>query len=233
MLAHAGLLDGRRASTHWRYLDQLAARFPHIVIDPVDLYVEDGPVLTSAGSAAGLDMLLHLVRSDYGAHVANQVAQRLVIPAQRDGAQAQLVARPMPDDDDNRIAGLMDWLRENLRAAHSIDAMAARTAMGPRTLFRKFKERTGMTPLAWLVRERVNLARVLLETRPGMAIDDVADLAGLGSAESLRRHFRIAGMGAPGRYRKHRSRRVTGVVADQNGDRHLAVPVPGYADAEA
>ena len=139
----------------------------------------------------------------------------------------------MPDDDDNRIAGLMDWLRENLRAAHSIDAMAARTAMGPRTLFRKFKERTGMTPLAWLVRERVNLARVLLETRPGMGIDDVADLAGLGSAESLRRHFRIAGMGAPGRYRKDRSGRVSGVVAVQNGDRHHAVPVSGSADAAA
>lgn len=164
--------------------------------------------------------------------IANQVAQRLVIPAQRDGAQAQLVARPMPDDDDNRVARLMDWLRENLRAAHSIDAMEARTAMGPRTLFRKFKERTGMTPLAWLVRERVSLARVLLETRPGMGIDDVADLAGLGSAASLRRHFRIAGMGAPGRYRKDRSGRGADVVADQNGDRH-AVPAPGSADVAA
>ncbi len=230
VLAHAGLLDGRRASTHWRYLDQLAARFPGIAIDPVALYVEDGPVLTSAGSAAGLDMLLHLVRSDFGFDVANRVAQRLVIPAQRDGAQAQLVARPMPDDAGNRIARLMDWVRENLRAAHTIAGMARQSGMGARTLHRKFRERTGLTPLAWLVRERVELAARLLETRPGMAIDAVADLAGLGSAESLRRHFRMLGMVSPARYRRENEIGALHVGLQQQLGKarvRLAEPDPG------
>ena len=208
VLAHAGLLDGRRASTHWRYLEQLAARFPAITIEPVALYVEDGAVITSAGSAAGLDMLLHLVRSDFGAAVANQVAQRLVLPAHRDGAQAQLVQRPLPDDDASQIAQLMDWVRENLRAAHTVDSMAAQAHMGARTLHRKFRERTGMTPQAWLVRERVRLATQLLETRPGIGIEAVADLAGLGSPESLRRHFRLHGLDSPARHRKRSAPRL-------------------------
>lgn len=203
VLAHAGLLDGRRASTHWRYLDQLAARFPAIVIEPVALYVEDGAIITSAGSAAGLDMLLHLVRSDFGAHVANQVAQRLVVPAHRDGAQAQLVLRPVPDQASSQVATLMDWVRENLRVGHTVASMAAQAGMGTRTFQRKFKDRTGMAPLAWLVRERVTLAARLLETRPGIAIEAVADLAGLGSPESLRRHFRLQGLRSPARYRKN------------------------------
>ena len=202
VLAHAGLLDGRRATTHWRYLDQLASAFPSVRIEAGVLYAHDGNIITSAGSAAGLDMLLHVVRSDFGAEVANRVAQRLVIPAHRDGDQAQLVERPLPSPEQNAIARLMDWVRENLRAEHSVQSMAQRAGMGTRTFQRRFRDGTGSTPTAWLVRERVTLAARILETRPALAIDAVADLAGLGSGESLRRHFRSHGLGPPGRYRR-------------------------------
>jgi AraC family transcriptional activator FtrA len=203
VLAYAGLLDGRKATTHWRYFERLAARFPAIGIVPDVLYVEDARIVTSAGSAAGLDMLLHLVRSDFGAAIANQVAQRLVIPAHRDGGQAQLVARPLPQAGADPIAQTMDWIRENLRAAHSLASMADQARMGVRTFQRRFRDRTGLTPLDWLVRERVALAAQLLETRPALGIEAVADLAGLGSPESLRRHFRSHGLASPARYRRH------------------------------
>lgn len=202
VLAHAGLLDGRRASTHWRYLAQMASAFPAVRVEEGVLYVEDGRIVTSAGSAAGLDMLLHLVRCDFGADIASRVAQRLVVPGHRDGDQAQLVARPLPSEEHNAIARLMDWVRENLRAEHSVESMAAQAKMGARTFQRRFKDSTGQSPLAWLVRERVELAARILETRPQLPLDAVADLAGLGSPESLRRHFRSHGMPPPGRYRK-------------------------------
>lgn len=206
VLAHAGLLDGKKATTHWRYLDRLARDFPEVKVQQGVLYVEDDGIVTSAGSAAGLDMLLHLVRSDHGVELASRVAQRLVIPAHRDGDQAQLVARPLPSPGENGIARLMDWVRENLRAPHTVDSMAAQARLGTRTFQRRFKDRTGLTPLAWLVRERVALAAQVLETRPGLAIEAVADLAGLGSAESLRHHFRKHGLLPPGRYRSAASR---------------------------
>jgi AraC family transcriptional activator FtrA len=147
-------------------------------------------------------MLLHLVRSDFGAEIANRVAQRLVIPAHRDGDQAQRVARPLPRAGTDPIAHTMDWIRENLRAAHTLSSMAGQARMGVRTFQRHFKDRTGASPLDWLVRERVMLATRLLETRPALGIDAVADLAGLGSPESLRRHFRSHGLPPPARYRR-------------------------------
>lgn len=202
VLAHAGLLDGRRATTHWRYLEAMRTSFPAIELDAAALYVDDGGIVTSAGSAAGLDMLLHLVRTDFGADIANRVAQRLVIPAHRAGGQAQLVARPLPATDTDGIAALMDWVRENIRLAHTVASMAAQARIGMRSFQRRFGERTGTTPLAWLIGERVALARQLLETQPGLDIDCVADLAGFGSAESLRRHFRAHGLAAPARHRK-------------------------------
>lgn len=202
VLAHAGLLDGRSATTHWHHFERLAAQFPQVAIEAGALYVDDDRVVTSAGSAAGLDMLLHLVRTDYGTEIANWVAQRLVVPAHRDGDHQQLVLRPLPDADTNRIAPMMDWVPENIRAAHTVASMSARVQMGRRTFQRRFKEATGLSPLAWLVRERLALAARLLETRSGLGIDAVADLAGLGSAESLRRHFRLHGLAPPGRYRK-------------------------------
>ena len=202
VLAHAGLLDGKRATTHWRYFAQLTESFPTIQIVADALYVQDGAVITSAGSAAGLDMLLHLVRSDYGAAIANQVAQRLVLPAHRGGDQVQQVTRPLPQAGSDPIAHTMDWVRENMRAAHTLASMAGQARIGVRTFKRRFKDRTGLSPLDWLVRERVTLAAQLLETRPALGIDAVADLAGLGSPESLRRHFRSHGLASPARYRK-------------------------------
>jgi len=202
VLAHAGLLDGKKATTHWRYLERLSRDFPRIDVQQGVLYIEDDGLITSAGSAAGLDMLLHLVRRDHGVAVAGRVAQRLVIPAYRDGDQAQLVARPLPSPGDNGIAHLMDWVRENLRAEHTVDSMAAQLRMGARTFQRRFKDRTGLSPLAWLIRERVLLAAQILETRPALPIDAIADLSGLGSAESLRRHFRLQGLPSPARYRR-------------------------------
>lgn len=205
VLAHAGLLDGRRATIHWHYTAQLAARFPAVRVEAGVLYVEDGRVITSAGSAAGIDMLLHLVRSDYGSAVANLVARRLVVPGHRDGEQAQLVTRPVPDAGINRIGRLLDWVRENLRAGHSIESMAAHAQMSRRSFQRKFKQATGVAPLDWLVRERVALAADLLESRPALAIDLVAELAGFGSAESLRR-FRRLGRASPAAQRRAQQR---------------------------
>ncbi len=206
VLAHAGLLNGKKATTHWRYLARLAEEFPEVVVQQGVLYADDDGLITSAGSAAGLDMLLHLVRRDYGLEVAGRVAQRLVIPAHRDGGQAQLVARPLPAPGANGIAPLMDWVRENLRAGHTVASMAVQARMGTRSFQRHFKDRTGLSPLAWLVKERITLAAQILETRPGLHIEAVADLAGLGSAESLRRHFRLQGLPSPARYRRQARR---------------------------
>jgi AraC family transcriptional activator FtrA len=202
VLAYAGLLDGRRATTHWHYTDALAASFPAVDVQAGVLYVEDGNLITSAGSAAGLDMLLQVVRADYGADIANIVARRLVVPAHRDGGQAQLVNRPVPRSGRNRIAQLMDWVRENLRAAHSVASMAEHIQMSTRTFQRQFREATAMTPLEWLVRERVTLATHLLESRPTLAVDLIADLAGFGSSESLRRHLRRLGHPPPHQLRR-------------------------------
>ncbi len=202
VLAHAGLLAGKRATTHWRYAERLAARFPDIAVDASALYIDEGQVITSAGSAAGLDMLLHLVRRDHGARVANQVAQRLVMAPHREGGQAQFVPRPMPRTVDSPIARLMDWLRENPRAEHTLASMAARVHMSVRTLQRQFQEAAGCSPLDWLVGERIAVAKDLLESHPGLDMDAVADLAGFGSVESLRRHFRQRGLPAPSRYRQ-------------------------------
>ena len=204
VLAHAGLLAGRRATTHWRYAEQLARAFPDTVVDVAALYVDEdeGRVITSAGSAAGLDMLLYLVRRDHGARVANMVAQRLVMAPHRDGGQAQFVPRPMPTGEVSAIARLLDLLRENLRAAHTLDSMAASAGMSRRTLQRRFKEATGRAPQDWLIRERIAVTKELLETHPALSMEQVADLAGLGSPESLRRHFSRHRLPAPSRYRQ-------------------------------
>lgn len=201
VLAHAGLLDGRRATTHWRYAERLQQRFPAIRVDAAALYIDEGPVITSAGSAAGLDMLLHLVRRDHGPRIANQVAQRLVMAPHREGGQAQFVPRPMPSGGDSPVARLMDWLRENPRVAHTLEGMAAQVNLSVRTLQRQFKDATQQTPLAWLTGERISLAQELLANDPALAMERVAELAGFGSAESLRRHFRQRGLPPPKRYR--------------------------------
>jgi AraC family transcriptional activator FtrA len=207
LLAAAGLLDGRRATTHWRYAAALAARYPGIRVEPNALYVDEGRVLTSAGSAAGLDMLLHLVRCDFGAQIANQVAQRLVIPPHREGDQAQFVPRPLAKDGRGRLARLMDFVRAHPAAPHTLASLAQRAAMSPRTLQREFHAATGMAPYEWLVAERIERAKELLETTR-LPAQSVAARAGLGSAESLRHHFRQRVGTTPAAYRRRFSRRV-------------------------
>jgi AraC family transcriptional regulator, transcriptional activator FtrA len=206
VLAAAGVLDGRRATTHWKYLERLAARYPSIRVEPNALYVDEGQVLTSAGSAAGLDMLVHLVRKDFGAKIANQVAQRLVIPPHREGGQAQFVPRPVPSDERGRLAKLLDWIRAHLAAEHTIESLAAHSAMSTRTLQREFKAATGLAPYAWLVRERIERAKELLETGRLPALR-IAERVGMGSAESLRHHFRAQVGTTPAQYRARFSRR--------------------------
>jgi AraC family transcriptional activator FtrA len=207
ILAAAGLLTGKRATTHWKYIDLLASRYPDIVVEPNALYVDEGRILTSAGSAAGLDMLVHVVRKDFGSKVANQVAQRLVIPPHREGGQAQFVPRPVAADERGRLARLLDWIRAHLAAEHTIESLAAQASMSPRTLQREFKASTGLSPYAWIVRERIERAKELLESSR-LPAQRIAELVGMGSAESLRHHFRAQVGTAPARYRARFSRRA-------------------------
>lgn len=201
VLAAAGVLDGKRVTTHWRYAERLAQRYPRVHVEPNALYVEDGQIMTSAGSAAGLDMLLHLVRKDYGSTVANAVARRLVIAPHRDGGQAQFVPRPMPADELGRLSKLMNWLRTHPAGPHTLASMAKRAAMSPRTLQRQFRDACGLAPYEWLVRERISIAKDLLETSPA-PLRRIAALAGFGSEESLRRHFRRTTGTSPIAYRR-------------------------------
>jgi AraC family transcriptional activator FtrA len=201
VLAAAGVLDDKTVTTHWRYTERLAQRYPRIRVEPNALYVDEGQILTSAGSAAGLDMLLHLVRTDHGAKVANLVAQRLVVPPHREGGQAQFVPRPLAPDDAGRLAKLMDWIRSHPASLHTVESLADRAAMSPRTLQRQFKMATGVSPYEWIVRERVAIAKECLES-PQVALSRVAEIAGFGSDESMRRHFRrVAGV-SPSAYRR-------------------------------
>lgn len=209
VLAAAGVLDGKSATTHWRYADMLAQRYPQIRVEPNALYVDEGQVLTSAGSAAGLDMLLHLVRRDYGPKVANQVARRLVIPPHRDGDQAQYVPRPVAPEDSGRLSRLLDWIRAHLAEAHSIDSLSKRASMSPRTLLRRFKETTGVAPNEWIVRERVAAAREMLESGR-VALAHVSQRTGFGSDESFRRHFRLLVGVPPATYRRRFKARAAG-----------------------
>lgn len=202
VLAAAGLLDGKRATTHWRYTDHLAAKYPQIEVDPDVLYVESGQVYSSAGSAAGLDLGLHIIRKDFGAQVAASVARRLVLPAQRDGGQRQFVPRPEPKARaGSGIAMLQDRIRGALDEDWSVDRMARAAATSARTLARRFAEETGATPLNWLKAERIARAAELLEDS-AIPLADVWSASGFGSAETFRREFRKA-MGVPPiRYRE-------------------------------
>ncbi|CAN7651787.1 transcriptional regulator FtrA [Pseudoduganella sp. LjRoot289] len=201
VLAAAGVLDGLRATTHWRYTERLARHFPRVLVQPDDLYVDAGQIITSAGSAAGIDMLLHLVRRDYGARVGNLVAQRLLVAPHREGGQAQFLPRPMAYDEQGRLSRLMDWLRANPGLQHTVKSMAAHAAMSTRTLQRQFQDATRMGPVEWLTRERVAIAKDLLESAD-IPLSQVAERAGFGSEESLRRHFRRLASTSPGAYRR-------------------------------
>jgi AraC family transcriptional regulator, transcriptional activator FtrA len=206
VLAAAGVLDGKRATTHWKYAPALAARYPRICVEPNALYVDEGQVITSAGSAAGLDMLLHLVRRDFGAKIANQVAQRLVLAPHREGGQAQFVPRPVASDERGRLARLLDFIRAHPEARHTLKSLAARGAMSIRTLQREFRAATGQAPYEWIVAERIGRARELLEST-GLAQEAIAERVGIGSVESLRHHFRRRMGTTPARYRARFARR--------------------------
>ncbi|MBY0572237.1 MAG: transcriptional regulator FtrA [Undibacterium sp.] len=201
VLAAAGLLDGKTVTTHWRYADKLAKRYPKILVETDALYVDEGQIITSAGSAAGLDMMLYLVRKDYGVKVANQVAQRLVIPPHREGGQAQFVPRPVADDDLGRLTKLLDWIRENPALEHSLNSLAQRAAMSERSLQRQFTLQTGYSPYDWLIRERVATAKDLL-AGSNNSLSRVSELVGFGSDETFRRHFRRLVGTSPMAYRK-------------------------------
>ncbi|MYM33043.1 transcriptional regulator FtrA [Duganella sp. FT94W] len=201
VLAAAGVLDGQRATTHWRYAERLAQRYPRIEVQPDHLYVDNGQVITAAGSAAGLDMLLHLVRRDHGAKIGNLVAQRLVVAPHREGGQAQFLPRPMAQGEQGRLSRLMDWLRSHPAQAHTVASMATRAAMSPRTLQRQFQQTTGLGPVEWLIRERVAIVKELLE-EPDVPLARIAERAGFGSEETLRHHFRRLTATTPGAYRK-------------------------------
>jgi len=202
VLAAAGLLEGKRATTHWRYFDALAARHPNLTLVPDVLYVDEGSVLTAAGSAAGLDLCLHLIRRDWGPQVANAVARRLVVPPHRDGGQAQYVQRPVQRErtGGSRLAGLLDRVRTALGEDWPIGRLAAEAAVSPRALHRRFQEATGTSPGAWLLAERLGQARELLEGT-ALPMEDVAAACGFGSAATLRHHFRRALGTNPSAYR--------------------------------
>ncbi|MFG6850056.1 transcriptional regulator FtrA [Burkholderia pseudomallei] len=202
VLAAAGVLDGATVTTHWRYAERLRARYPALRVNPDALYVDAGRIVTSAGSAAGLDMLMHLVRRDHGSAIANRVAQRLVLPPHRDGGQAQFVPRPLPSVGGDRLAKLIDWMRAHAGPPHTLASLAARAAMSPRTLQRQFRDATGLGPYEWLIRERVGLAKEMIERDPALPVARVAALAGFGSEESLRRHFRRIAATSPAAYRR-------------------------------
>lgn len=202
VLAEAGLLDGRSATTHWAAADELAENHPTTNVDPTVLYVDDGDVITSAGSAACADMCLHVVRSDYGAEIANRVARQMVMAPHRSGGQAQFVEmRPKRIDGDDLMTETLDWAQRNLDQPLSVEVLAKRAAASPRTFARRFREATGTSPHQWLLHRRIAFAQRLLETTDA-SVDDVAGQCGMGSAANLRMHFQRLVGNSPTDYRR-------------------------------
>ncbi|GAA1818806.1 transcriptional regulator FtrA [Luedemannella flava] len=201
-LAAAGLLDGRGAATHWRYADLLRERFPAVDVRPDVLYLDGGDVLTSAGSAAGLDLCLHLVRRDFGPTVANAVARRLVIPPHRDGGQAQFIEAPVPPDGDaDPVAESMTWAMARLAEPLTVAALAARAHMSTRSYLRHFARRTGTSPVRWLIAQRVQASLPLLEST-ATPVEEVASAVGFETAVTFRHHFARAMRTSPSAYRR-------------------------------
>jgi len=201
VLAAAGLLDGRRATTHWRYAGLLARAFPAVTVDPDVLYVDEGDVLTSAGVAAGIDLCLHIVRRDFGAAAANAVARRIVVAAHREGGQAQFVERPLPATAGEGLATTRAWMEERLAAPLTVASMAGHAGYSPRSFARRFRAETGTTPLQWLIARRVTEAQRLLELSD-LSVEEVATRAGFGTPVALRQHFARALSTSPTAYRR-------------------------------
>jgi AraC family transcriptional regulator, transcriptional activator FtrA len=207
-LAEAGLLDGRGATTHWRYAELLADRRPAIDLRPDVLYVDDGDILTSAGTAAAIDVSLHIVRLDHGAEVANMIARRMVVPPHRDGGQAQFISQPVAATSatGGGLASALDWIIANLDQPLTIETMATEAMMSPRTFARRFLSEVGETPLQWLIRQRVHRAQELLESTD-LGLERIASECGFGSAASLRVHFQRVASTSPSAYRRTFQRR--------------------------
>lgn len=189
VLAAAGVIDGRRVTTHWMHAEELRRRHPTLDIDPDVLFVDDGDLITSAGTAAGIDACLHLVRRELGSRVANVIARRMVVPPQREGGQRQFVQRPVPAAEEDSFAELLDWMTEHLDEPLTVGDLARRAHTSERTFARTFVAQTGTTPLAWLTAQRVAHAQTLLEESRA-DLEDVARRCGFGSAALLRHHFR-------------------------------------------
>ncbi|WP_333900936.1 transcriptional regulator FtrA [Enterobacter wuhouensis] len=202
VLAASGLLDGRKATTHWRYIDALKARYPAISVVEDVLYQDEGDILTSAGSAAGIDLCLHVVRRDYGRETANSVARRLVIAPHRDGSQPQQLSRPVAHlRESQRLGQLFDFLHNHLAMPHSIASLARRVGMSERTFLRRFQEATGTTPARWLLNERLLRAKDFLESSR-LSVDSIAEQTGFGQSSTFRHHFRQQFALSPVQYRK-------------------------------
>jgi len=202
VLAEAGLLDGRRATTHWRWAAHFAARYPQVRLDPDVLYVDAGDVLTSAGTAAGIDCCLHVLRRRLGAEAANRMARTLVVPPHRQGSQAQYIEQPvLATARDTPLTKALDWAARHLDTAHSLDSLAARAAMSRRSFTRHFRQHTGTTVGQWLLAQRLALAQRLLETTV-QPVERIAEKAGFGSALSMRQHFGQALNTTPSMYRR-------------------------------
>lgn len=201
LLGEAGLLDGRSCTTHWLYTEKLRSRFPLASVDPDVLFVEEDRVITSAGTSAGIDACLHLVRGELGAAVATRIARRMVVPPQRDGGQRQYIDLPVPECVADSLAPLLTWMREHLAEEQSVRVLARRAAMSERTFARRFAAETGTTPGKWLLAQRLHHARTLLESSD-LAIETVASRSGFGSAALLRHHFGSHVGVAPAEYRR-------------------------------
>lgn len=201
VLGAAGLLDGRRCAVHWRYERELAIQFPRIRVDPDVLYVDEGQVITSAGTAAGIDACLHIVRTEHGAEVANAIARRMVVPPHRDGGQAQFVERPLPATRCDTVGEVLSWMERHLDEPATVEELAARAHMSPRTFARRFQQETGTTPYRWLLRQRVLFAQELLE-RTDETVDAIAARAGFGNAAAMRHQFMKALGTTPNAFRR-------------------------------
>ncbi len=201
MLAEAGLLDGLECTTHWRYADLLAEMYPRVTVRPDVLYVQAGTILTGAGSAAGLDASLHLVRQEFGAKVAATTARRIVVPPHRDGGQAQFVRTPVRSTEAPTLAPVLEWMTQHLAEPLTVERLATHAHMSPRTFARRFRDETGTTPLQWLTHQRIALAEELLEAS-SMTVDEIATRVGFGQAATLRHHFGAARDTTPLQYRR-------------------------------
>ncbi|MFE0512288.1 helix-turn-helix domain-containing protein [Streptomyces sp. NPDC058964] len=229
VLAAAGLLDGRPATTHWMYAPTLAKRYPSVHVDPRELFVDDGDVLTSAGTAAGIDLCLHIVRTDHGNEAAGALARRLVVPPRRSGGQERYLDRSLPEEiGADPLAEVVAWALEHLHEQFDVETLAARAYMSRRTFDRRFRSLTGSAPLQWLITQRVLQAQRLLETSD-YSVDEVAGRCGFRSPVALRGHFRRQLGSSPAAYRAaYRARRPQG---DKHGEGEAVVnpagPVPG------